>query len=254
MGNLTVLADELIDKTSSWNLEAKAKGRCYKTLCAKASCLIQFSSKAGGKQQCKIKLSGKGVILSRLTSDIKARYINTHRGKGKAHTEMRLYIKALGKVCHDSKAGHKAGVHSVSSSGSGRNLKPIWETCDLNILLPYITNFLPEIGEQLPAPLPTQDRVKLHVLDRVIKSQSYHGDTEVWTLMAVSYMGKPAMLLRNLPGSHYPTRHITDDYNFKLMLGYLAFLWEVRPIVTGAIPGPIMKEHIIDLYRQRHKR
>lgn len=237
-----------------WELNCIARGKTYLRVCGHGKGEISVRTLARGRIRPRIKLRGQGTIFPTLTGKGIGSNILTLKARGQGQIKLRARMIALGRIISDTHAGVQGAICNTSSRGRARTLNPIYESCDLNILLPYFTTFLPELGDIVPCPLPEQGRVKLHILDQIIRGQQFHGDTVVWTLMAVSFDNNPVMILRNLPNSTLPTRHITNEHNFKCMLGYLAILWDTRPVMTGALPGPITREHLTDLYRGRHAR
>jgi hypothetical protein len=212
-----------------------------------------ISLQASGRVRESFKAKGLGVICPNLQGSGQGTYINRQRGRGTGRVEFQLLINARGHIAHDLKAQCKGQTQPMQAMGTGRGYKPLWSTCDLGLLFPYLSNFFPEVADQAPAPLPEQDQIELNILDEVIKGVQFHGDTRVWTLIGVTFQGRPAMTLRNVPTSSYPLRHIIDPHQYKLMIGYLAKLWDIRPIVVEAAPpGPMTQRHLIEMQRRRN--
>lgn len=111
--------------------------------------------------------------------------------------------------------------------GEGFIYNPREGSCDLLPILPYISNFLPELEGAAPSPLPPQDKVTLHVLHSRKWTGERINDLDNWYLLGMMYEGKPAALFRRAPASNFPMRVITDKTNYLRAIAYLGRLWEV---------------------------
>lgn len=252
---ITWLAEDVLPpdlEGQEWLITSEARGRTYQIRCGSGQGVVAVNLEATGKLRGNVKANGNGVICPLLGSTSHGVYVNKHSGKGKGNVCFQLLISAKGHMERDIRCHVSATPLPIQTRASGKGYAPIWSTCDLSLLFPYLSNFLPEVAEQIPTPIPEQDQIELHILDQVIKGVEFHNDTKLWTLIGVTYCNKPVMTLRNAPGSPYPLRHVTDLYQYKLMIGFLARLWQVRPIyVEGAPPGPMTQRHLEDLQRRR---
>ena len=236
-------------------LLCEAKGRTYQVRCGTGGGVLSLSLEASGRVRDRVRAKGSGVICAQLQSEGSGTYINRHRGRGSGQIEFVVFTVAYAHIRQEIHGGCKGEALPMQTHAKGKGYTPLWMTYDLGLLFPYLGNFFPEVADQAPAPLPEQDQVKLHILDQVVKGVEYHGDTRVWTLIGVTYCDRPVMNLRNSPNSSYPVRHIIDPHQYKLMIGYIARLWEVRPIMVEASPpGPMTQRHLSELERQRYLR
>lgn len=251
---IDTLPNELQD-LSQWGLMCEARGRTYQVRCGSGIGVLCVSQQAFGKVRDNIKANGGGVICPMIDSQGHGVYTNYHRGSGRGRVGFQLLIKAIGHISHDIHGQCTGQTQPIQAHATGKGYIPLWSTCDLSLLFPYFSNFFPEVADQIPAPIPEQDSIKLHILDQVVKGVEFHGDTRVWTLIGVTYLDKPVMNLRNAPASSYPMRHIIDLHQYKLMIGFLARLWDIRPImVEAAPPGPMTQRHLAEMERQRYLR
>lgn len=199
-------------------------------VCGFAHGHLGIRAEAEGSIRPHLKAIGNGTIPISISSEGEGTYVHQVKAVGGGAIDFVLFTRATGRVVYSLSARAESCPPPLQSIGTGRPLNPIRHTYCLLDLIPYLSNFIPELDGMAPSPLPEQTCVRLDVLQERHASVDSFADRRVWCLMGVSFNGRPVMLLKNTPVSLYPSRSITSVSDYKQMVAYLARLWQCRPI------------------------
>lgn len=115
---------------------------------------------------------------------------------------------------------------------------------DLTVLKGFDFDHVPEIKSELPFTDPNQKVEIRYLKDFNFDSRRF------WRLASVWFSGKPVMIIQNAgrEGDDYSASFITDGWQYRVMIGYLATLQKHDKIEDRAIDPDIDVPNLTSFY------